>query len=552
MMCVLVLHDAFEGELRPDEADVLLHVEVVSAALRRLGHAVEAMPVGLDLAPLAARLAGPQRPDLVVNLVESAAGKGRLLALAPSVVEASGVPMAGCPAQSLALTSDKPLAKRWMALAGIDTPRSWTAAELAAAELATGGRLDVACIVKSATEHASIGLDDEGVFPAGTEASRVLARCRAQASRFGGSFFAEAFVPGREFNVGVLDDGRGGPQVLPIAEICFVDWQAGRPQIVGYEAKWDEQSEAYERTQRRWLDGDDAAEAALAQRLADLAARCWRLFGLRGYARVDIRLDDAGRPWVLEVNANPCITPGAGFVAAAERLGLGIDEVVGRVVASALREATAGAADAAGGDASATANAGGAARARAPFEAPRWRLREEPQPEDVEAVRALVEATGYFRPDEVEVAAELVQERLDKGVASDYFFVFADEIDADGRATLRGYSCYGPIACTLGSYDLYWIAVDRSEQGRGLGRWVLRQTEQRVAAAGGRRLYAETSGKAQYASTRAFYLRCGYDCEAEFVDFYEPGDSKVVYGRAVADGLSDARLAAANLGAAFA
>lgn len=524
--------------MRPDEADVLLHVEVVSAALVRLGHRVDALAVGLDLGPLAARLTGPDRPDLVVNLIESAAGKGRLLALAPSLVEAMGVPMAGCPAQALALTSDKPLAKQWMALAQIDTPRTWSPAQLAA-----GGRLDAACIVKSAHEHASIGLDDDGVFPAGAEASAVLARCRLQQERLGGVFFAEAFVPGREFNVGVLDDGHGVPRVLPIAEIAFVDWQPGRPQIVGYDAKWDEQSEAYQRTQRRWLDRDDGAEVALAQRLAAVAARCWRLFGLRGYARVDIRLDDAGRPWVLEVNANPCITPGAGFVAAAERAGLDLDAVVAQIVAAAAQRPAVSAAPAAAPAAPGRASG---------FAAPRWRLREEPTPADVEAVRALVEATGYFRPDEVEVAAELVQERLDKGVASDYFFVFADEIDAEGHATLRGYSCYGPIACTLGGYDLYWIAVDRGEQGRGLGRWVLRETEQRVAAAGGRRLYAETSGKAQYASTRAFYLRCGYDCEAEFVDFYEPGDSKVVYGRAVADALGDVTPGACGLGAASA
>ena len=126
MSAVLVLHDAFEGELRPDEADVLLHVEVVSDALRSLGHRVEALAVGLDLTPLFALLSVPQRPDLVVNVIESAAGKGRLLALAPSLVEAMGVPMAGCPAQTLALTSDKPLAKQWMALARISTPRSWT------------------------------------------------------------------------------------------------------------------------------------------------------------------------------------------------------------------------------------------------------------------------------------------------------------------------------------------------------------------------------------------------------------------------------------------
>ena len=160
-------------------------------------------------------------------------------------------------------------------------------------------------------------------------------------------------------------------------------------------------------------------------------------------------------------------------------------------------------------------------------------LRTAPTADDVIAVRALVEGTGYFRADEVEVAVELVVERLEKGEECGYFFVFADEIDATGAAVLRGYACYDPIACTIGGYDLFWIAVDKSQQGRGLGRHLLSETETQVAAAGGRRIYAETSGKAQYASTRQFYLTCGYLQEAEFIDFYDVGDAKVVFGKAV-------------------
>ena len=160
-------------------------------------------------------------------------------------------------------------------------------------------------------------------------------------------------------------------------------------------------------------------------------------------------------------------------------------------------------------------------------------LRTEPTAADVAAVRALVEGTGYFRPDEVDVAVELVAERLQKGVDSGYFFVLADETDATGATVLRGYSCYGPIACTIGSYDLFWIAVDKQQQGRGLGRLLLRETEANVAAADGRRLYAETSGQSSYASTRRFYESCGYSHEAEFIDFYDVGDSKIVFGKRV-------------------
>ena len=96
-----------------------------------------------------------------------------------------------------------------------------------------------------------------------------------------------------------------------------------------------------------------------------------------------------------------------------------------------------------------------------------------------------------------------------------------------------GYACFGPIGCAPGSYDLYWIAVHQSRRGAGLGRRLAREVERAVAGLGGRRVYAETSGKAQYAPTRDFYLACGYRAEASLPDFYAPGDHKVVFARTI-------------------
>ena len=156
-------------------------------------------------------------------------------------------------------------------------------------------------------------------------------------------------------------------------------------------------------------------------------------------------------------------------------------------------------------------------------------LREEVRPEDRDAVRRLVTSTGFFFPHEIEVAVELVDERLSKGDPSGYFFIFADA----GDKTV-GYACYGPIACTAGSYDLFWIAVDDACRGRGLGRRLLAASEARIARAGGRRIYIETSGRPQYDPTRAFYERCGYQCEAVLRAFYAHGDDKCIYVKAVA------------------
>jgi ribosomal protein S18 acetylase RimI-like enzyme len=150
-------------------------------------------------------------------------------------------------------------------------------------------------------------------------------------------------------------------------------------------------------------------------------------------------------------------------------------------------------------------------------------FRDRVVPNDRLAVRRIVESTGFFRPDEVDVAVELVDERLAKGDASGYYFLFAEEA---GRTI--GYACYGPIACTVGSYDLYWIAVDRDQQGRGLGRHLVTESEHRIRERGGRRVYIETSGRPQYLPTRGFYERCEYQTAAILPDFYDAGDDKVI------------------------
>jgi len=156
-------------------------------------------------------------------------------------------------------------------------------------------------------------------------------------------------------------------------------------------------------------------------------------------------------------------------------------------------------------------------------------LRDTVRQDDVHAVRQLVADTGFFRPDEIDVAVELVARRLGEGPASGYHFVFAEDA---GRVV--GYACHGPIACTIGSHDLYWIAVDPARQRGGLGRLLLREAERQIATSGGRRVYIETSGKPQYESTRQFYERCGYTVEASLPSFYGDGDDKIIYKRLLA------------------
>ncbi len=151
-------------------------------------------------------------------------------------------------------------------------------------------------------------------------------------------------------------------------------------------------------------------------------------------------------------------------------------------------------------------------------------FRDALTPGDGERVRRLVDITGFFDPEEVAVAEELVEERLARGDASGYHFIMAEHY---GR--LAGYACFGPIPCTAASYDLYWIAVHPDFQGRGLGGRLLTEAERRIKAAGGRRIYVDTSQRVQYASTRAFYESRGYRLETVLQDFYAVGDGKAIY-----------------------
>ncbi len=145
-----------------------------------------------------------------------------------------------------------------------------------------------------------------------------------------------SFIDGREFNLAVIG-GREGLEILPPSEILFVDYPDGKPKIVDYRAKWLEESFEYQHTPRTFDFRPEDGPAV--ERMRELAAECWRTFGLRGYARVDFRLDGAGQPWIMEVNANPCINPDSGFVATADRAGLDYTSLVRRIILDTLPEA---------------------------------------------------------------------------------------------------------------------------------------------------------------------------------------------------------------------
>jgi ribosomal protein S18 acetylase RimI-like enzyme len=142
---------------------------------------------------------------------------------------------------------------------------------------------------------------------------------------------------------------------------------------------------------------------------------------------------------------------------------------------------------------------------------------------DIPSLVALVEASGVFRAEEVEVAREVLEAAAAKGEASGYFC----RVEAEGAPT--GFACWGPTPCTVGTFDLYWLVVHPRSQGRGGASRLLAEAEADVRRRGGRQLIAETSSTDLYTPARSFYESRGFRAQARVPDFYRVGDDKIVY-----------------------
>ena len=328
-MRVIILHSDVGSCASADEQDVLTQVESVSAALKSLGHEALPMPLCLDL-DTAARQLREAACELVFNLVETVGGQGRLIHLAPALLDSMNKPYTGAGTEATFLSSNKLAAKKLLHAHRLSTPgwasltgSSWTGPFPAGSPF----------IIKSVWEHASVGLE-EGSVVSPLTMGELREEIRRRLGELGSDAFAERYIDGREFNLSILA-GKNGPEVLPPAEIEFIGYGDDRFRIVGYKAKWDESAYEYHNTPRRFGFGPE--DRMLLLSLKRMALRCWHLFGLRGYARVDYRVDREGKPWILEINSNPCLSPDSGFTAAAEQARLRYEEVVGRIVEDALR-----------------------------------------------------------------------------------------------------------------------------------------------------------------------------------------------------------------------
>ncbi len=338
-MHVAIFHNAVSADDPAADQDVLVQAASVADAMGRLGHSTVTVACTLDLGAARDQLTS-HRPDVVFNLVESLGGSDWLGGTAAAaLLDAMALPYTGSSTEALLLTNHKLLAKQRLNQAGLPTPE-WVTADSRRAAGTTGVPGESAIVagttyvVKTLWEHASFALDEHSLVRP-VDAAELRKAVAGAARRTGRPCFAERFIEGREFNLSVLA-GPEGPEVLPPAEIDFSAFPAHKPRIVGRQAKWEEGSFDFQNTPRQF--DFPPADSALLDRLRQLAREAWHLFGLGGYVRVDFRVDAAGQPWILEINANPCLSPDAGFAAALQRASIPFDRAVQRILADARGE----------------------------------------------------------------------------------------------------------------------------------------------------------------------------------------------------------------------
>ena len=262
--------------------------------------------------------------DLAFNLCESLRGDPRYEMPVPVLLEQYGVAYTGSAPLALRQCLNKGVAKSRLESQGVPVPEGLAVATEEEAKRLTG---PIPAMVKPARQDGSIGIAAASVC---RDVAALHARCLYLIRDLREPALVERFVDGREFNVSVLGDL--DPAVLPIAEIDFSGMPAGVPKIVTYDAKWSESSAEYLGTVPKFGTTDEA----LARRLRKAALGAFRALGLRDYARVDMRVDATGNPWVVDVNPNCDLSPDAGFPKAAKQAGMDYTRLVHTLVGIAL------------------------------------------------------------------------------------------------------------------------------------------------------------------------------------------------------------------------
>ena len=315
MECCILFNQPLDGALA-DELDVLDQVDFIEKTLNESGKRTFRMGITGDFMNEVASLAD-KKPGFVFNLVESINNKGELCYFIPALLNMHSIPYTGSPLEAMFITTSKILTSKTLLASGIDGPGTYKPSQHG--NLTPGKRY----IVKPVWEDGSLGITGDSVFTCEPGYEVKIAGLTDT------HWLIQDFIDGREFNITLLADDKG-VEVLPPAEIVFRNYDDNKARIVDFKAKWETDSFEYKNTVREFPGGH--LDPLLREKIESAALRCWEVFGLRGYARVDMRIRKDNLPYVIEVNANPCLSPDSGVVAATIEAGLPFSEVLNRII----------------------------------------------------------------------------------------------------------------------------------------------------------------------------------------------------------------------------
>lgn len=306
-------------------AGVLKTAHAAEKALKKLED-VELVVAGVDSPASLVEILDREGPiDVALNLCESLRGDPRYEIPVPVLLESRGIDYTGNPPLALRQCLDKGKARDALESAGVPIPAGGFLTDRA--QLARMPDLPVPAIVKPGRQDGSIGIESGSVVRTRLALERRVAYVIGE---LGQPAVVEAFVDGREFNVAILGDLE--PRCLPIAEIDFSGMPANVPKIVSYKAKWHTRTKEFKGTVPVYGTTDEA----LSRRLRKAALGAFRALSLRDYARVDLRVDAQGRPFVVDVNPNCDIAPDAGFPRSAAKNGLEYEALIQTLIGFAL------------------------------------------------------------------------------------------------------------------------------------------------------------------------------------------------------------------------
>lgn len=305
------------------DAATIEEVKAVEESMQRKGHTVLRLALDdLDRRAFVLELLAA-KPDVVVNLVEGVGIDNRGQAYLPGLLELLKIPYTGGGPASMAVCTDKWMAKAVLRQAGVPVPNG---ALVRGPDPLLPKDLSYPLFIKPAYEDASIGIDASAVCH---DAAQALRRLTYVTEQYGAALIEE-YIDGREINAAVSDEDGG--RWYPLSEIDMTALPAGAPRIVTFAAKWIEDSPEYEQTPGVCpapLPPEKAAE------IGEIALRAYRALHVRGYARIDCRLDAQGRVYVLEVNADPDISTWSGFLRSWKATGRDYDQFMDYLLAEA-------------------------------------------------------------------------------------------------------------------------------------------------------------------------------------------------------------------------